>query len=938
MAEPYVITPPGGTPQEPAAVAPIPGITTPLEAPTGVPAAPSAPSPYTITPPAGGPGVLGAARNALPIVEQTHTDPQSSLWRQMYQIGGSGLSAGIDILKNYVIPYTPPALAWTAIKAGWNALAAIDRTGVKFVEDHIAGEAGYDKMWAEWAKNNPQFAGTNFNPVLASEVTRFVLDPMNLLFITGPVAKGGKILDALGSATAKLAAGTGMDETLARVAGQLVKAAHEGKLGVSGNSIVKAWQWMDKEVMPLFNAFHGMPPEIKAAFKAHEGRTQKALLDGTKVLNDYAHINPHDQALLSAAIREVPDSASVGIRTIQTDEIGDRFIVEMQQADRDAKLAAQAGKLPEHLREDFQKMVEVRDKTSMEGINHGVLEGVIANYLRGLYKPEQASQVMEALMRQLSPRGSGAVRGSLFNKVFHTPEAAAEAGFKPITSATHLLAAHQLEIDIAKSEIQLYRDVVRAGEGWTRIAPQAMGAHAPAGEFLSRETQWQPITRWMNSMVAENQGMKMLEVHPQLASVMDTMMMYHYGEGRAGAVLKVIDAIEGGEKRWLFLNPLFHSKNIGASAYLGAGARFFNPSHYKQWNRVLEDARNGGPLTQEFLKHENWGTSTANQMRDFVSEIAKGVEDVPKSWLDPRTAYGRLRDFSDHMLWDVGDRGTRLGLFEHFWKERGLEPKDAARLANLFINNYSTKLFSPVDKFLQRMLFTYSWQKGRAALFTHMAKSWIPNLIENPIERQIMREATVRWAATQSIMPHIARAFQHRADATLLDGALEWGEQHGQVRDRKLWIRPTGFYNDVADFAKDPPGYLTGRQDPLVRAFQSLGKAKLDAIASGQSMMSAMDWNNLMRPYIPTSIYQSIISDRSWFSRIPPAVGFPVGTTPPDSENPRVQAHEALMRGETATFMHILHQGHMKLDDFTKGLDPELVRKLNRMRHLFGVQ
>src|SRR5262249_52338245 len=141
---------------------------------------------------------------------------------------------------------------------------------------------------------------------------------------------------------------------------------------------------------------------------------------------------------------------------------------------------------------------------------------------------------------------------------------------------------------------------------------------------------------------------------------------------------------------------------------------------------------------------------------------------------------------------------------------RGLKGEDAARLTNLFMNDYSRSMLTDAEKQLANVFFTYSWNKGRLRLFGNLAKALIPGTLPSTAEKAVLQQAVARWTAVNMVMPHIWRiAVSKVPTAGVFGSRIPIGQQvdPGTGRSRPLYADPSGYYADAMQFLDHPISY-----------------------------------------------------------------------------------------------------------------------------------
>lgn len=786
---------------------------------------------------------------------------------------------------------------------------------------------------------------------------RGTLQPSNLLAAPGAISKALGTGVAIARTGANIARATGLTEPAAQAVGTAGRLLTEGKLtgpiikGIS-NTIVQA--------APLLDKYAGTPPAFKQGIRQYFGDLRTGIGGALA----------HQQAILDAvpleADRIVLARALVG--SIPESSIPDRLLPayrDIVYAGREATTtkALDSGVLLT-ARENYMRryyppevMAAIRARALNPSLPATELEtrlGIEPPHVRASPElgiegatgrsggvgggPTQAQrearmgQILEAMPeegrrsafgRQVEPtRGLRGLTSGFQKQRVLSEDAATALGYTQDPAVA--LPAHQLEVDHAIANKNLYQRITELGPDWVR--PDGPGV----------PTNWVGMQQIVGVGNAERYGWSALRVHPQIAAaVKDITGATDY---RLAQALAIPGWMNGALKRVIFLTPTVHDANMIRGAYLERGWNILNPRYWQEVSSILQDAREMGPWEQMRLAAGGsiGGGGVSRQLDQAIDEIfsygpaagslrqmgilgrAAASQEVARH-VGPEfmpTALKRgaafVRALNDEALWSL-DRGGRLASFKWAFQEMAERypeiPKEqvaqfAARYADRVWNDYSTVHYGPVEKVLNSLLFVYPWTRGRAQLFAALARSYLPSSAPDAF---LYRRLAGRWAATNLVLPHIYRAWNDKQSAGFFAAKIPAGtftDKNGNQRD--IYISPTGWYNDAAAFLQDPGGFALARVNPGLKALGDVYALAKEGQRQGKNVTKALIQTivpgapgAILSDFYPAGATQMFTSQPVplWARALTP-LGVPTSLTGPPSENPRMQMQQMFDRGD----------------------------------------
>lgn len=200
---------------------------------------------------------------------------------------------------------------------------------------------------------------------------------------------------------------------------------------------------------------------------------------------------------------------------------------------------------------------------------------------------------------------------------------------------------------------------------------------------------------------------------------------------------------------------LVHLKNQIALATLAR----MDPQRFGKWVRYMWENRNLSRRANQFSpieqmrhaieSHPLYKEAVENGLTHFRGDAAfrSTAENVIEQmnptikWWERWTGYRKGKGMTGSpqgpfsgFVFDVVDRGMKMALYEDY-RMRGLTPRKAAELVNLYMIDYSARMLNPNVKRIGYAMFPFfSWHVGNALLH-------IPNILQNPQMYSLIRTA-----------------------------------------------------------------------------------------------------------------------------------------------------------------------------------------------------
>jgi hypothetical protein len=768
---------------------------------------------------------------------------------------------------------------------------------------------------------------------IAAEALRVILDPTNLLMFPGPIAKGvavgGRAVQkavTIGARVAddahSLAYAHGLDGILARSHAALEAGLAAKPMQYVRGALVGAHQHMAELTDATYRVFdraYGLgeaAPRVRQILREWHGDLFGAS-DSAKRLN-------------FQLLRDLPDP-------VHREQLYHVFDGGIAEAD-----------IPEHLQGAWKSAKAAIDAQTTRATEGGYIEHARDNYIKHVYPAEDIERIKKfrsaptpagaaGAQIRAGPRPLGTTIKAAKQRTFLTSLEAQAAGLHPIMDTAVSIPLHHLELGMAEANTKLLQKVAGLGEEWVQASHEAPAGWKSFGEILGNPTAERTIAE-------DGHRLSDLRMRPELAEWMRDLTT------RTGLSNNKLAQIGGrilsGYKRATFYFPTVHGWNVMRSAYLADGLRAFNPA---RWREMMLDGEGMGQWTRRYLA--GGGTLGTGPTREYYSvvdqimqqpEARKALLRDGLSWKTIRNVVfegpGVAKEKADDFLWNKLDRGMRLGVFRHF-VEGGHSDEEAARLATSFLNNYSRATMTDMEKKIAGLFFTYSWNKGRLQLFGNMARSMVPGTALSAGERAIYQAATARWAVTNLLMPHIARAAMHQASAGVYGANIPAGFKERNSYRTPLYWDPTGFYSDAAQFIAHPGTWTLTRLSPAFRVPYEAFKAAETARQTGQSEYEAALSVLARNVPIPAGIPQAFTAGAPPLARAAAALGLPTHTSPPPPEDPHMLMYEAIQRGDYAEAAQLIKTHQMGFRKTVEQLPPEARRPLMQMyQHLFPPQ
>jgi hypothetical protein len=808
-----------------------------------------------------------------------------------------------------------------------------DAQGTKAIENLITGGEGYEARFMQQGAD-PQGAA------VLGALFRGTLDPANVVGAPGTGALTAKVI------------GAGVD--LAKVGGTTLRIPQAvGRAGVllsNGRYTASSARALGEVIgnareagTLLIDKYHGTPPELREAVNTRISDLQTAAGRATQLQAD----------LLNEA--DTPGDL-LKIRMLLTSE-------------------RPLSSLPAKLQAAYVRYKAARDATTDAAVTHGVLEEGIDNYVRRYYgsdalakirkgafekpgagatrgggptmwereyqaeqmAPETTREAERMVTQQALPtRGMGGMRARFQKmRVFDTDGAAQAAGLDDIVwNPAIALPAHDLEVSHQIANKNFYTKIANLGGDWVVDADTLKTMNVKG---------YVPMNNIVERSVAEKNGWDKLYLHPRVATVVRDSV--NRGHDTVTGVMKYVNllgSLQNPLKRIIFMTPAVHGANEGRAIGISEGLNVFNPRHWDQMGKMVQDAYEHGPVTQERLAaggsigsgsigqhimdtydaifraepaRSAVGTSLPAQIRAAWGRSATNRDialAAEEGWFSKfgtlgkkfSTLSARVRAFNDEVLWHVGDPAGRNTAYVHARDQmiRGgmgapEAQRAAARYADLVMNDYNTANYGDAEKVLSSMFFVYPWMRGRARFFAALGRSFLPSTA-HPAEQALYRAMATRWGMMNVVMPHIYRAWIDKASAGLEAAQIPAGYRTDKYgRQVPIYIKPTGWYNDVTEMLGSR--YYMARMNPAIKIIGDLISTVNDAYRTHQNPVKA--FLSRVAPHIqdvyPAGLSQLVRPGMPLWTRPLPTLGIPVTSAPP-SENPQDQFVQILESGD----------------------------------------
>ena len=135
------------------------------------------------------------------------------------------------------------------------------------------------------------------------------------------------------------------------------------------------------------------------------------------------------------------------------------------------KQVANLSKLPDHLKQAYIALRGMRDADGLAVKTKGIADELVNGYMYGLYKPEDASKIIDAMVRQVGKKGM-AMADHI--KIFNDVAAAKEAGLNPWEDASVLIGARRQALKLAEGKIDLFEKLIKI-PGHARLTDELEG-------------------------------------------------------------------------------------------------------------------------------------------------------------------------------------------------------------------------------------------------------------------------------------------------------------------------------------------------------------------------------------------------------------------------------------------------------------------------------
>jgi len=854
----------------------------------------------------------------------------------------------------------PFSTAWNAVQSGISYTnAAIERslTAGRGYETALAAE-GVDPKAVQFG----------------AVVLRGSLDVSNVLALPVPISRAAGLGVAAARAAGVAVRASGAPAQVVRIAGLAADLLGEGKLtGPVARRVAAAYHTTADQARAVreaataaTNPYANTPDELRSIVEGYHGSLhtvagdalglKQRVLDlvptlGDRILLTHVLEGTAPEAALPerlrsayqelAAIRDATTDVAVGNGII--DEGRDFYIRHLYPPEDYAKIKART--VPGVPRPEV-----VSEEAAAQALASGEAEpgGTL-----GRRVPTQAERTAReaairaslpeegrrsAYGRQLLPGGSirGVTLGSQRARTFATLEDAKAAGLHPIEDPAVLLPAHDLSMRLAAASLDFYRKIVALGAPWAGRLEDVNRALAQAPKMtraVDEATKKGPVALadLIGADAATRHGFDGIWVHPRVAAVVrNVVRSTGTFANEANTLSMALSAANNGLKRIIFLNPAVHGANIVRAAFAEHGLNLLNPRLWDDWLHAADDFWRMGPTTRARLAGggqltEGVGRHLMNVLDRIVSTGPAG-EALKAGGLDWATIKGvakqearqapkgfrglaYARSMADQALWDVLDAGFRNLAYEHGIRE-GLAPERAARFADDVLNRYSKEGYSRLDHVLNQLIFVYAWTRGRAQFFRQMAKAYGPG---DSAEQRLWRGIATRWALVSVVAPHLYRAALDRATLGLEGARIPVGERrlpNGAMVP--VWMRPSGWFSDLAEFFSDPGTYTSGRLNPALTAMVRTLYAMTTAASEGKNATDEMlrAAAGAVSGFQPAGLEQAVRPGLPWWQR----AGAPVGVPPvgaPSGENPRALLQGMLQAGRYAAAGAFVHQNRL---------------------------
>jgi hypothetical protein len=783
----------------------------------------------------------------------------------------------------------------------------------EITEHLLTGGSTYDQTWLKNIQNPTERTAANI-------ALKVLLDPTNILMFPAGVAKALTLAARAGEATAAAAKAAGLSDVIANAAGIGARALVNGRMGPQVQWAIEAVVNGASAARRALDITAALPKDARIMARNHLARQAYEARNASNLLNDLFTKIPSesDRALLVDVIEGTKPVSSLSPEMFQ--HLQDVRKIQDGQTDRMV-----LGGFTDHANDNYiMHLYPAADKQQQLA-----LKGIPPSEFKA-----QAAQVLPG------PRPLGTTLPGASRRTFPTNQDAITAGLHPIRDVARSLAAKELSVGLAENNMHLWQDLSTLGLEWVLPEKQAPSNWVKAGNIVGNPTANRVI-------IPGGKRLATVAFHPEVANF--GRELTHMPDTHSW--LTGLTAVTGGIKRVVFSVPFFHGANIWRAAFEGDGMRVFNPRNYQEWRTLAEDARTGGPWSEEFLNAGGSMDSSAirairNTMNDIFTKdpAAAVVKQQGLTWRDlasPKVLGQRFVEWGDNLIWNNWDKGARLSVYKHLRTEMGMGPEEAAKQVNLIMNDYSRTGLTKIERDLTNAFFTYSWQKGRMRLFGNMARAFFPTADLTTAERALMNRVVQRWTMTNIVMPHLVRALQGRASAGLFAGRIQIGQvPDGRGGYRPVYIAPTGFMQDGINFLTAPGQYAVSHIGPLVRLTAAIINANKTAQLTGQTVGQVMTQavGQEFGQVIPAGAGTALrLGQGLWQDPIGtltraalPFLGVPEYTTPPPPEDPKVALHDAMLDRDWSSVARIIRTHHLGLPRIAANLPYQDRIKLER--------